>query len=50
VLLHDRTSRRIARAFMHQPHIDVVIVPYHLGDAVVPTGRPEPTRVGYAGR
>jgi amino acid transporter len=31
LLLHDRTSRRIARAFAHQPHVDVVIVPFHLG-------------------
>ena len=32
LLLHDRTSRRIARAFAHQPHVDVVIVPFHIGD------------------
>ncbi|HEX6843631.1 MAG TPA: APC family permease [Actinomycetota bacterium] len=31
LLLHDRTSRRIARAFADQSHVDVVIVPYHLG-------------------
>jgi amino acid transporter len=32
VLLHDRTSRRIARAFAHQAHVDVVIVPFHIGE------------------
>jgi hypothetical protein len=32
LLLHDRTSRRIARAFAHQPHVDVVIVPFHIGE------------------
>jgi amino acid transporter len=30
VLLHDRTSRRIARAFADEPHVVVVVVPYHL--------------------
>jgi hypothetical protein len=30
LLLHDRTSRRIARAFRHQPHVNVVMVPYAL--------------------
>ncbi|HLB39302.1 MAG TPA: hypothetical protein VJM84_02520, partial [Actinomycetota bacterium] len=32
LLLHDRTSRRIARTFAQQSHVDVVVVPYHLGD------------------
>src|SRR5262249_7939652 len=32
LLLHDRTSRRIARAFAAEPHVDVVIVPFQLGD------------------
>jgi len=31
LLLHDRTSRRIAGAFAEEPHVDVVVVPYHLG-------------------
>jgi amino acid transporter len=31
LLLHDRTSRRIARAFADEPHVDVVIVPFELG-------------------
>jgi amino acid transporter len=30
VLLHDRTSRRLARAFADEPHVVVVVVPYHL--------------------
>ena len=30
LLLHDRTSRRIARAFAREPHVDVVVVPYHI--------------------
>jgi amino acid transporter len=30
LLLHDRTSRRIAKAFRHQPHVNVVMVPYAL--------------------
>jgi hypothetical protein len=29
-LLHDRTSRTIARALLDEPHVDVVAVPYHL--------------------
>jgi hypothetical protein len=33
LLLHDRTSRRIARAFSEEPHVDVVIVPFHLHEA-----------------
>jgi amino acid transporter len=32
LLLHDRTSRRIARAFAEEPHVDVVIVPFQLGE------------------
>ena len=31
LLLHDRTSRRIASAFAEEPHVDVVVVPYRLG-------------------
>jgi len=31
LLLHDRTSRRIAGAFAEEAHVDVVVVPYHLG-------------------
>ena len=31
LLLHDRTSRRIAKAFAEEPHVDVVIVPFQLG-------------------
>ena len=30
LLLHDRTSRRIAKAFRRQPHVDVLVVPYHI--------------------
>jgi amino acid transporter len=30
-LLHDRTSRGIARALGEEPHVDVVMVPYRLG-------------------
>ena len=33
LLLHDRTSRRIARAFAEEAHVDVVVVPFHLGEA-----------------
>jgi len=29
-LLHDRTSRTIARALVDESHVDVVAVPYHL--------------------
>src|SRR5207248_6867114 len=29
-LLHDHTSRTIARALRDEPHVDVVAVPYHL--------------------
>jgi amino acid transporter len=32
LLLHDRSSRRIATAFADEPHVDVVIVPYRLGE------------------
>ncbi len=41
LLLHDRTGRRIARAFAHEPHVDVVAIPFTLGGegeaAVAPT-------------
>jgi hypothetical protein len=30
-LLHDRTSRSIARAVATEPHVDVLVVPYRLG-------------------
>jgi amino acid transporter len=30
-LLHDRTSRRIARALADYPHVDVTAVPYYVG-------------------
>src|SRR5205814_9420095 len=30
LLLHDRTSRRIAHAFEAEPHVDVVMVPFNL--------------------
>jgi hypothetical protein len=41
LLLHDRTSRRIAKAFAEEPHVDVVIVPFQLGPdrAEHPEGR-----------
>jgi len=39
LLLHDRTSRRIAHAFSHQAHVDVVIVPFHIGE---PASRHQP--------
>ena len=47
LLLHDRTSRRIARAFADEPHVVVVVVPYNLEPEhgrghEVP--QPEPTR------
>jgi hypothetical protein len=31
-LLHDRTSRKIVRAFAGQPHVDIVIVPFDLAE------------------
>jgi amino acid transporter len=40
LLLHDRTSRRIARAFADVPHVVVVAVPYNLTSGTHP--RPEP--------
>jgi amino acid transporter len=43
ILLHDRTSRRIARAFAEEAHVDVVIVPFQLGSG-------EPTRHGTRSR
>jgi len=40
LLLHDRTSARIARAFAEEPHVDLVVVPYDLsgrsGDETAP--------------
>jgi hypothetical protein len=30
-LLHDRTSRAIARELAEEPHVDIVVVPYRLG-------------------
>ncbi len=30
-LLHDRTSREIARALRNEAHVEVVMVPYHFG-------------------
>jgi amino acid transporter len=44
LLLHDRTSRRITRAFAHQPHVDVVIVPFHLGETKRQVGPVRPSR------
>jgi hypothetical protein len=42
-VLHDRTSRSIARALGRYEHVDLAVVPYHLGE---PTRRraPEPVR------
>jgi amino acid transporter len=31
-LLHDHTSRAIARALSDRPHVDIVAIPYRLGD------------------
>jgi amino acid transporter len=31
-LLHDRTSRAISRAVVHEGHVDVVAVPYRMGN------------------
>jgi amino acid transporter len=56
LLLHDRTSRRIAAAFRHQPHVNVVMVPYALrehestGDDAPETLTPPPTAVPASGR
>lgn len=45
-LLHDRTSRKIVRAFTGQPHVDIVIVPFDLagpgGDARAERLEPKP--------
>jgi len=30
-LLHDHTSRAIARALADRPHVDIVAIPYRLG-------------------
>jgi len=48
LLLHDRTSARIARAFAEEPHVDLVVVPYDVGahrrtDA--PAAAPEPPTI-----
>ena len=48
LLLHDRTSRRIAHAFATEPHVDVVIVPFQLseeGSHVPPERESEPAGV-----
>jgi hypothetical protein len=37
-LLHDRTSRSIARALGRYPHIDVTVVPYFFGRHAQPHG------------
>lgn len=40
-ILHDRTSRRIARALGGYEHVDLTVVPYEVGSAPAPpTGRP----------
>jgi hypothetical protein len=39
LLLHDRTSRRIARAFAQEAHVDVVVVPFSVGR---PASKPAP--------
>jgi amino acid transporter len=39
LLLHDRTSRRIARAFAQEAHVDVVVVPFRVGR---PASKPAP--------
>jgi len=44
LLLHDRTSRRIARAFAAEPHVDVVIVPFQLGEDHAEHVPPAPDR------
>ena len=47
-LLHDRTSRSIARALRSLPHVDLVVVPYRLRarpqdpPRPIPHARPEP--------
>jgi amino acid transporter len=45
LLLHDRTSRRIAHAFAEEAHVDVVVVPFHLGEDEE-TPRPAPLAAG----
>ncbi|MCI0635242.1 MAG: APC family permease [Actinobacteria bacterium] len=40
-LLHDRTSRSIARALGRYEHVDIAVVPYHLGDGSGPVERSE---------
>jgi amino acid transporter len=34
-LLHDRTSRAIAKALQHEAHVDVVAVPYRVGSTAL---------------
>ncbi len=48
LLLHDRTSARIARAFAEEPHVDLVVVPYDVGGhhgTGAPAAAPEPPAV-----
>ena len=48
LLLHDRTSARIARAFAEEPHVDLVVVPYDVGGhhrTGAPAAAPEPPTV-----
>jgi hypothetical protein len=40
-LLHDRTSRSIARALGRYEHVDVAVVPYFFGSRPTPRGAPE---------
>jgi hypothetical protein len=39
-LLHDRTSRRIARALEGYPHVDLTVVPFYVSKS----DRPDPRR------
>ncbi|GIU98969.1 MAG: hypothetical protein KatS3mg014_0585 [Actinomycetota bacterium] len=54
-LLHDRTSRRIARALGGYPHVDLSVVPFEVGAQHAPGGPPrdepaaERTPVGVGG-
>ena len=48
-LLHDRTSRSIARALGRYEHVDIAVVPYHLGNGTHDVERTErPTGLGRA--
>jgi amino acid transporter len=40
-LLHDRTSRAIARALADEPHVDVVLVPYRIRRRTAGPTRPQ---------